>query len=363
MRLLYVYPENWTGTRGRELHAMATCVALAESDVEVTLVIAGGEAKLREHLLDMTGAAAVAGLSIVELSRTLGPIQSTSIFSRNFAHWINGAGEFKLAYTTHLKAASILAQSRIPYAYEAHRIFTQGQFNPTRQRALHKLEGQVLAGAQMFVATSAALGSALNTWFGLSKKFTVVPTAGFTPLEECISAPFGPFVYCGSIGDGADLGGLLQAAQETRLPLKVVGGTEEEWRAVSQQFDTSEVAWQPQVRLSDVTSVLNGARAGVVPTNADSPSGEFACPLKLFEYARCGLPVVCTGLSALADLEVGDWCQKVWFTQLGAPARAAWIDALRSFEYDAVKAEAARIWAGGHTWDQRAEMLKAAFSA
>ena len=360
MSLLYLYPEEWTGLLARELHSLATCAALAESGVELTLVIGGGEGKVREMLVDVAGVADVPGLEIVELSRTLGPIESTSIFSRNFLHWLRSHAPFELAYITHLKAGPIVAQAGIPYVYEAHRIFTQGQSNHARQKTLHKLEGQVLAMARFHIATSAPLATALNTWFGLEKEFAVVPPACLPPLQTGISAPFGPFIYCGSIGEGSDLGGVIQAAHDTRLPLRIVGGTEEEWHEVAKQFDVSEIAWQPRVPLREVPDVLRGARAGLVPTNADSPSGEFSCPLKLFDYARCGLQVVSTALPSLESVGVGEWCTPVWCTQVAGPARAAWTDALRKFAYDAEQAEVARLWAGEHTWMQRAEKLKSA---
>jgi glycosyltransferase involved in cell wall biosynthesis len=358
MRLLCLYPEEWTGTLAREVHILATCVALAESGVDVTLVIAGGEPSLREHLIEVADTSDVAPLQLVELPRTLGPITSTSIFARNFSHWLRNRRPFDLGYILHLKAGPILTQAGIPYAYEAHRIFTQGQQNPNRQSTLHKLEGQVLAAAAFHVATSAPLALALNTWFGLSKDFAIVPSAGWPPLDHSISAPFGPFVYCGSIADPNEFAGIIQAANETRLPLKIVGGNEEEWNVISDRFDTTEIAWEPRVPMSELPEVLSGARAGLIPTDTDSPSGEFACPMKLFDYARCGLPVISTALPAFQSLDVGSWCTQIWCTQVSGPARFAWTDALRSFRYDAEQADAARAWSGEHTWAQRAEKLK-----
>jgi len=78
--------------------------------------------------------------------------------------------------------------------------------------------------------------------------------------------------------------------------------------------------------------------------------------MKLFDYARCGLPVLSTALPSLQSLDVGPWC-----TQVPSPTRASWADALRKFGYDADHAEAARAWSGEHTWAQRAELLKGAF--
>lgn len=356
MRLLYLYPEEWTGLRAREVHTLSTCAALAESGVDVTLVTAGGEPELRDHLPNVADAADVPGLNLAALSRTLGPIQSTSIFSRNFTHWMRDRRHFDLAFITHLKAGPILTQAGIPYAYEAHGIFAQTPQNAARQRMLHKLEGQVLGAAALHIATSAPLAVALNAWFALSKDFAIVPNAGLPPLSRGISTPDGPFVYGGSIADGNELAGIIQAAREAKVSLKIIGGTEEEWQTVGEKLDLNGIEWLPHVPLNELPEVLAGARAGLIPTNPDAPSGEFSCPLKLFDYARCGLPVLSTALPSLQSLDVGPWC-----TQIPSPARVAWVEALRNFRHEADHAEAARVWSGHHTWAKRAELLKRAF--
>jgi glycosyltransferase involved in cell wall biosynthesis len=356
MRLLYLYPEEWTGQRAREVHTLSTCVALAQSGVDVTLVTAGGEAEFLDHLCDVAGTPDVPGLEFVTLSRSLGPIRSSSIFARNFNYWLRTGGPFDLAFIIHIKAGPVLTQAGIPYVYEAHEIFAQTPQNAVRQRKLHRLEGQVLEAAALLVATSTPLARALNTWFDLSKEFAIVPNAGSPPLESNIGAPDGPFIYCGSIADWKGLDIAIQAALDAQMPLKIVGGTEEEWRIVGEHLDTSAIAWQPRVPLHDLPEVLAGARAGLIPTNPDTPSGEFSCPMKLFDYARCGLPVLSTELPSLQSLAVGPWC-----TQVPSPSRIAWTDALRNFHYEADQADAARAWAAEHTWAERAELLKKAF--
>jgi glycosyltransferase involved in cell wall biosynthesis len=356
MRLLYLYSEEWTGQRAREVHTLSTCVALAQAGVDVTLVTAGGLAEAREHLVDIAGSESVPGLEIVALSRTLGPIRSTAIFSRNFNYWIQTVPGFQLGYIIHLKAGPILRHAGIPYAYEAHEIFAQTAQNPVRQRRLHILEGQVLAEASKHIATSAPLALALCTWFSLNTEFSIVPNAGLPPLDHGLSDPEGPFVYCGSIADWKGLDVAIAAAQEVGAPLRIIGGTVEEWRAVAERVDCTGVEWRPRVHLRDVPEALLGARAGLVPTNFDMPSGEFSCPMKLFDYARCGLPVLTTALPALQSLDVGSWC-----TQVPSPTLGSWIDALKQFRYDPAHAEAARSWSEGHTWEIRAAQLKHVF--
>ena len=316
MRLLYLYPEEWTGYRAREVHTLSTCAALAQQGVDVTLVTAGGLSKMRDHLRDVAGDAEIPNLHLVALSRTLGPIRSAMIFKRRFHGWLRTQKKFDWAYIIHLKAANMLLHEHVmPYAYEAHEIFAQTpQKNEARGIKLHELERQVVSGATLRIATSAALASALSTWFAVPNDFTIVPNAGLPPLTHGVGAPEGPIVYCGSIANWKGLDLVINAARDAQVPLKIVGGTKEEWQKLSEHFDTSGIVWQARVPLTDLSQVLVGARAGLIPTQPETPSGRYSCPMKLFDYARCGLPVITTALPSLQSLDLGSWCTQVFST-------------------------------------------------
>jgi hypothetical protein len=75
--------------------------------------------------------------------------------------------------------------------------------------------------------------------------------------------------------------------------------------------------------------------------------------MKLFDYARCGLPVISTALPSLQSLAVGSWC-----SQVPNSTQSAWVEALKGFRYAPEQAAASLAWAGNHTWTQRAELLK-----
>jgi glycosyltransferase involved in cell wall biosynthesis len=357
MRLLYLYPEEWTGLRAREVHTLSTCIALARAGLEVTLVTAGGLGELHEHLRDLSGAPEVRGLHLVVLSRSLGPIRSAALFQHRFHRWRRDQPRFDWAYIIHLKAAAMLVHEHVmPYLYEAHEIFAQSpHLSAKKQVKLHELERHVLSGAAVRVATSAPLAEALSTWFALPNQFVIAPNAGQPPLDHDLGDPAGPFVYAGSIADWKGLELLIQAAQDVEVPLKIVGGSATDWRRLSGELKTTGLFWEPRVPLADLPRALTGARAGVIPTQPETSSGRYSCPMKLFDYARCGLPVLTTALPSLQSLAVGPWC-----TQVAEPTRVAWASALKNFRYDAPSAEAARAWSARHTWAQRAEILKQA---
>ena len=154
---------------------------------------------------------------------------------------------------------------------------------------------------------------------------------------------------------GRSLMDAIEAARETDIRLRIIGGTDDDWHLLKQRLDVSGVDWHERVPLRDVPEVIAGARAGLIPTNPDIGSGEFSCPMKLFDYTRCGLPVITSTLASLQSLNVGPWC-----TQVPSPTRISWMEEMKAFQYDPAIAESARAWAGEHTWARRADLLKQA---
>ena len=353
MRLLYLYPEEWTGRRAREVHTLSTCVALAQSGADVTLVTGGGRRELEQHLLEIAGRKEEPGLTLVPLWRGIGPIRSTAIFRGNFQSWLGRQKQFESAFVIHLKAGEMLQQLDIPYLYEAHEVFAEtARRNWSQQEKLHDLEKRVLEQATWRVATSKALASALRAYYVLPDDFAIVPNAGSPPLAQSVGSVDGPFVYCGSLADWKGLDLVVQAATAERVPLKIIGGTAEEWKEFKAQVETGPVQWEPRVPIGKLPEAFAGARAGVISTQIGTPSGRYSCPMKLFDYARCGLPVISSALPSLPSLNVGSWC-----TQVEKPTKEAWADALRGYLFRPVQAETARAWAGVHTWKNRAETL------
>jgi len=357
-RLLYLYPEEWTGLRAREVHTLSTCVALARSGWRVTLLTAGGLPALRTHLHELAGAADMPGLELAALSRSIGPVRSAGVFNLHFRRWLRGHAPFAQAFTIHLKAAAMLRNAGIPYLFEAHEIFAETpQKNGGAQVELEQSERAALAGASLRVATSRALADALVARYNLPKDFAIVPNAGEAPLAKSTASADGPFVYCGSIADWKGLELAIEGARLAGIPLRVVGGTEAEWRALGAHCDVRSVEWKPRVKSSEIPQALAGARAGLISTRPESGSGRYSCPMKLFDYARCGLPVISAALPSLQSLDVGPWC-----TLVKQPTVEAWAEALRAFRSDAQQAEASRLWVADHTWQARAEALTRALA-
>jgi glycosyltransferase involved in cell wall biosynthesis len=171
-------------------------------------------------------------------------------------------------------------------------------------------------------------------------------------ILPCCRTPDGPFVYAGSIANQAGIETMIAASGAAAMPLKIIGGAKEEWQRLSRANPAGHVTWQAHVGLAELPAALAGARAGLVPPQLESPAGRHRSPLKLFDYARCGLPVLSAALACLDSLDAGSWCVRV-----ETPTTEAWAEAMRTFRGSAVLDETARAWAGAHTWTQRAEKL------
>jgi glycosyltransferase involved in cell wall biosynthesis len=358
IRVLYVYPEEWTGRRAREIQTLKTCLALADAGAGVDLVTAGGS--VDDHARALGREARPRSLSVVALSRRLGPLRSARFFGRRLARWLPGAGPHIAAYVIHPKAAAMLAALRIPYWYEAHEVFAESRPPGTRAASrVERLERETLARAAGCVATSEALAQALNTRYFPTAPlpFAVVPNAGDPPLPRPAADPGGPLVYAGSLGDWKGVPIALEAAARLALPVRLVGGDEQEWARLAARLGPAaraNVAWRRRVPARDLPGALAGCRAGLIPTLPETGSGRYSCPMKLFDYARCGLPVVVTDLASLRSLGPGRWCIRV-----GAPRIDTWAAALSripSAGADALE------WAAAHTWSARAAALLRLFS-
>ena len=357
MRILYLFPEEWTGRRAREIQVFQTCLALAEAGADVCLVTAGGEDL--EAQAQRLGRRIPTNFTWHQISRRIGPIKSIALYARRLRRWLGRQPPFSHTYVRHLKAAQVLLALQRSYWWESQEIFAETPPPGSGwERRLSEIERRVIARAAGRVATSHAMADALNRrYFSAPLPFQVIPNAGDPPLERSLADPEGPLVYAGSLGDWKGLPLALDAAREVGIPVRVVGGTRPEWERFVRHNLTRGVAgqieWRPRVPLSQLPEMFRGCRAGVIPTLPDTGSGRYSCPMKIFDYARCGLPVVTTALPSLQSLDVGGWCRMVQSAETGA-----WVGALRA---PLTGGATAIAWAANHTWSVRARQLCAAF--
>jgi glycosyltransferase involved in cell wall biosynthesis len=321
----------------------------------VTLVSGDGEAVAR-HARALGRSDLPPGLRLATVSRRLGPVRTARLFARRFRAWLAGRAVPGPGYVIHLKAARLLGALGVAYGYEAHEVFAESARSPRQRRRLEQAERLALEQAALRVATSRALAEALNArYFSRSPlSFAVVPNAGDPPLPRSVADPAGPLGYAGSLEDWKGLPLALEAAARRGIPVRVVGGDRDDWERLTRTLSAParrNAAWLPRRPPAELDRALAGCRAGLVPTRPDTPSGRYSCPMKLFDYARCGLPVAATDLPSLDDLDLGPWCVRV-----AAPTVEAWTEALDRLP---AAGEQALAWAAAHTWRERAVRLRA----
>ena len=290
-RLLYLYPEEWTGPpRARGAHAFDLRRRWRARASPVMLVTAGGAAALRAHLRDMAGADARARAGDWS---SLTRISARSA-ARRSSRFISGAGWRTRAvhggFIIHLKAAEMLRRAGIPYPSRRTRFLPRRRAGTRRRsvrwrsRSVRRSPGRSIAWPRARAGRGAA--GAVRPARGFRDRAQRGPAAAGLRAWR---AGEGPFVYCGSIADWKGLEIVIEAARRCGLPLRIVGGTETEWRALGRTLRCrAALEWRPRVALGADARGAGGCARGLIPTLPESGSGRYSCPMKLFDYARCG---------------------------------------------------------------------------
>lgn len=275
-------------------------------------------------------------------------IRSHVLYRWQLERWWRGKERhFDLGFAIHLKAAAWFRQKRIPYVWEAHEIFSE------TAPGLVESERLAVRGARIRIATSHALAEGLRKRFGGDLVFTVVPNAGQPPEHEEYWHPEGPILYAGGLEVWKGLDVALAAALALGKRVRLVGGTEKEKAQLLTRLPYPErhgwIEWQPYQGARELLRYFKGVSVGIIPTRLDTPSGYYSCPMKLFDYARCGIPVVASALPALESLEIEGWLFRVFDNKV-----EGWRAALGREHRGGAEIKA---WAARHTWQRRGERL------
>lgn len=364
MRLLYLYAEEFTGTRAREVHTINRAHSLARSGVEVDLV--GGTSKLfptAESLLRHFGLEPVEKLRITFLSRRFGvrcaSFLSSNAFYRRVGKWLDKENRgLDCAYVIHLKAADYLEDSwpGIPLVFEAHEIFAEShQAGSPKFKTLSAQEQRVYPRALAVVATSNYLLGTLRDRYELPARTQVIPNSVDSqffdvPLDR--SEP-NRVIYAGSFQHwkGVD----LAVAAMRELPgfqLEVFGGTQEQIAALRSDAPANAKfhGYTPQ---SEIRIALARASIALIPNRLAPKSSLYTFPMKLLEYAAAGRMVVSSDLPVLRELKLGEWARVVPAEDTATLARA-----IRESQPSLRLRSQARDWARNFTWDTQAKALQ-----
>ncbi|MGV3774620.1 MAG: glycosyltransferase family 4 protein [Verrucomicrobiales bacterium] len=364
-RLLYIYGEEFTGTRAREVHTINRVHSLAVAGSSVTLLAAVNEKFSSESLLQRFSLDPRPNLRIHFLPRQLKlgrwRMVSTAFFYRNVRSWLveqkTRGNDFQLAYLIHLKAAKFLASKypNLPYLFEAHEIFAESYAaGSSKYRKLTALEQSVYAKAAAVVATSHYLLGELRKQYRLQQPSVVIPNS----VAEHFFAlrPGGDarrIIYIGSFQHwkGVDI------AVETMklLPefqLDIVGGSAEQINACKGSAG-SNVTFHGFLKQEQFTPLLEKAAIALIPNRLTPRSSLYSFPMKLLEYGAAGKLVVASNLPVLRELNPGPWCRLVKAEDVEALAAS-----IREVGAMLPLQQQAREWTRNYTWAKQAKELK-----
>jgi glycosyltransferase involved in cell wall biosynthesis len=324
---------------------------MAAAGAQVHL-ISGGKINLEDEL-DKINAIQSDRLTTANFSRLLKignlKIKSNRWFARQLTQWFKRDPDNQnyRGFAIHLKAAAWFQKMNIPYLWEAHEVFSE---TASKRR---KEEAAAIKKAARRIATSQALVDALRINYGEDIEWKVVPNAGLQPFPKSIANPQGPILYVGSLEGWKGLHIALSAALSLNKSIRIVGGDEAQKNALLRELPFPEkhgsIEWWPRQKAKDLFQYFDGASVGVIPTLTENPSGRTSCPMKLFDYARAGLPVISSPLLSLQSLQCGDWLKVVEKNTI-----EAWKDA---FLLPPRHGEEALKWAAEHTWEARGKII------
>jgi glycosyltransferase involved in cell wall biosynthesis len=363
MRLLYIYAEEFIGTRAREVHTIHRVHSLARAGIRVDLIV-GTSPQFRnaESLLKAFGLSPHPNLEVTFLSRRfrLGPISFLS--SRGFYHrvqsWIEKNGPFDCAYVIHLKAAEYLLQHgpELPVIFEAHEMFADSHPELSAKfKALTAQENQIYQNCAAVVATSHYLANCLDDRYQLYAPVCIIPNSVDEKFLDVPISAKNPhkLIYVGSFQRWKGVDIAVDAMRELpEFHLDVFGGTPgqiAEHRVVA----PGNVTFHGHQGHGRIRLALAESCIALLPNRIEPRSSLYTFPMKLLEYAAAGQLIVASDLPVLRELGLGEWATIVEPEDIGALAKA-----VRDFRNDPVLREQARAWTRSFTWSKQAAQLR-----
>lgn len=363
MRLLYLYGEEITGRRAREIHTLNRVLSLARSGLSVTLITATSDREIsaKSMLLAMSEGA-LSGVEFQTFSREwkIGgvSIKSSTRFYLQVADWLKKQPSFDCVYGIHLKAAAFIKKSfpKIPFIFEAHEVFADAfDSRSWRYRKLCLQEQSVYRKVDAVVSTSQYLLTQLEKSFTLPKNRLVSPNCAESIFFEWDLDRSDPFelLYLGSFQQWKGVSTAIKAMK--LLPeyhLSIIGGNDREIESLRKEAP-SNVRFLGFRTHDQVRGVMEKASIALIPNRLTPANSLQTFPMKLVEYAAAGKKIVATDLPILKELQPGAWCSRVEADRPEALAHAVREQSMRVQDPLEI-----RHWARSFQWLPQAERIK-----
>ena len=362
MKLLYIFPEEFTGRFAREYHVYRLAESLAAAGCDVTLAAAPSTHVTKpDQLHDLFGGSRSDRLNVLWLKRqvSLGPwkIRSGTWFFRQLDRLIPSLKPDGV-FTMHVKAADYLAQRHpsLPLVFEAHEIFADTYPEASvRHRSLLEMERRIYAHVCGVVAISSTLAESLQSRFALP----VLPRVQHDGIDEAMlldaSTPPDPheLIYAGSLQPWKGVPVAIEAMR--LLPefhLTVLGG-EGKSLDLLRKSAPANVTFLGQMPRNAMLPYLRKASIGLMPNLLEPRSARYTFPLKLIEYSAAGKGIVASRIPVFDQLNLDAWVDLVPSGKIEALATA-----VRSLTQRGIDRAAAQAWAGRFLWKNQGLAMK-----
>ncbi len=368
-RITYVSGSTLPSTAANAVHVMKMADAFSRAGHAVQL-IARENADARIDEMELRALYGVSSGFVIRRLRAASP-RSYRLRCRLGLLPLGWVRRGTLVYTRVPQVAADAALLRHPCILELH----------------HPVTGRALRATRRYLARAPQSGlvvitQALRDWavdmLGLAPDRVIVAADAADPLSGGVAPALPPagrlrVGYLGHLypGKGMELIADL-AARLPEMEFLVVGGTAQDvhrWRiAATEMPNLRLVGHVPHnqtggwLRSFDVALLPNQTKVATADGGTDI--GPWTSPLKVFEYASAGLPIIASDLVNLREVLVDER------TALLCPPEAPehWVGALRRLALDPALRHrlgaAAKAELGArHTWDNRSATILAAWQA
>jgi glycosyltransferase involved in cell wall biosynthesis len=362
VKLLYLFPEEFTGRFAREYHVYRLAESMAAAGADVVLAAAPSSRLFTaEQLHDFFGGTASARLQVIWLKRevSIGPwkIRSGARFYRQVDRLL-ATLQPDAVFTMHVKAADWVTQEHptLPLIFEAHEIFADNYSeNSERHRRLLETERRIYRRVRGVTAISGYLAECLQSRFDLH----VPVQSQHDGIDEAMllgeTSPPDPheLIYTGSLQAWK---GVPVAVEAMRLlpefHLTVIGGEGESLENLRRNAPAN-VTFLGRLPRAELLPHLQKASLGLMPNLLEPRGALYTFPLKLLEYSAAGRGIVASKIPIFDRLDLGRWT-----TLFPSGSVEGLAGAVRERLAAGIDVGAARAWAAQFLWPRQGERMK-----
>jgi glycosyltransferase involved in cell wall biosynthesis len=362
VKILYIFPEEFTGRFAREYHVFRLADSLAAAGCEVTLAAATSpRLRTQDQLHELFGGNLSPQLKVVWLKRgiSVGPlkIRSGARFYRQLDQLV-GSLKPDMAFTMHIKAADHVSRKHplLPLVFEAHEIFADSYSEiSARHRELLEIENRIYTHAWGIVAISRYLADSLRKRFpirvpltvqhdGIDESMLLKPSSNPDPHE---------LIYAGSLQPWKGVPVAIEAMRHLpNFHLSVLGGAGDSLKHIRKSAPPN-VTFHGHLSREEMRPHLEKASIGLMPNLLEPRSALYTFPLKLLEYSAAGKGIVASQIPVFDKLNVADWVELV---PSGSPEALA--NGVRALALRGISRTAAQTWAHQFLWNNQGTAMK-----